>query len=190
LSIKRCAPILFSAAALAASLPGQEMAFQFDPAQTQVAFTLGSTLHTVHGTFKLRSGTVRFDPASGKASGELIVDATSGASGNDSRDERMHNSILQTAKFLDIIFRPDHVEGQLPPTGSTTLQVHGIFTLHGGGHEMTIPVQVATEADRISATLAFNVPYIKWGLKNPSTFILRVSDQAQVEIHATGRRVE
>ena len=187
--IKRFAPILFSAAALAASLPGQEMAFQFDPAQTKVAFTLGSTLHTVHGTFKLRSGNIRFDPATGKASGELIVDAASGMSGNDSRDERMHKSILETAKFSDIVFRPDRVEGQLPPAGPATLQVHGIFTLHGAGHEMTIPVQVATEGDRISATLEFGVPYIQWGLKNPSTFILRVNDQAQVEIQAAGKRV-
>jgi polyisoprenoid-binding protein YceI len=190
LIIKRFTPVLFSLAALGASLPGQEMAFQFDPAQTKVAFTLGSTLHTVHGTFALRSGTVRFDPATGQASGELIVDAASGASGNDSRDERMHKSILETAKFSDIVFRPDHVEGQLPPAGSATLQVHGIFTLHGAGHEMTIPIQVTTEGDRMSATLEFSVPYIKWGLKNPSTFILRVSDQAQVEIHTTGRRVD
>jgi hypothetical protein len=34
------------------------------------------------------------------------------------------------------------------------------------------------------------VPYVRWGLKNPSTFILRVSDKLDLDINATGRLVE
>jgi len=185
---KRFVPVLFVAAAFAAHLCAQGADFAFDPAQTQVAFSVSSTLHTVHGSFQLRSGKVHYDPATGKASGELIVDASSGMSGNSSRDERMHKSILESPKFSDIVFRPDHIEGALPASGSATLQAHGTFFIHGAGHEMTLPVQVQTEADRISATLDFMVPYIKWGMKNPSTFILRVADQAQIEIHAVGHR--
>jgi polyisoprenoid-binding protein YceI len=185
---KLVALALFAVAALAPHLHAQEMAFEFDPAQTQVAFSVNTTLHTVHGSFRLRSGKVRLDPATGNASGELIVDATSGESGNNSRDQRMHRGILESAKFSDIVFRPDHIEGKLPLTGSTTLQAHGTFLIHGAAHEMTLPIQVATDADRITASLNFSVPYIKWGMKNPSTFILRVSDQAQIEIHAVGHR--
>jgi polyisoprenoid-binding protein YceI len=184
----RCVPALLTALSFAVRLYAQETAFEFDPSQTQVTFSLGSMLHTVHGTFQLRRGNVLFDPVSGKASGELVVDATSGSCGNHSRDERMHKSILESDKFPDIIFRPDHVEGKIPAGGSAALRVHGLFFIHGAVHEITIPVQVGTESERISATLRFSIPYVKWGMKNPSTFLLRVSDQAQIEIRAVGRQ--
>ncbi len=185
----RFLPILLPALAVSTHLYAEEMVFEFDPAQTEVSFSLGSTLHTVHGSFQLRRGGVRFDPVTGKASGELIVDAASGSSGNHSRDDRMHKSILETGKYPDIIFRPDHVAGKLLPGGSAALQVHGQFFIHGAVHELTIPVQVGLQSERISATLDFTIPYVKWGMKNPSTFILRVSDKAQIEIHATGHQM-
>jgi hypothetical protein len=31
------------------------------------------------------------------------------------------------------------------------------------------------------------IPYIAWGLKNPSTFFLHVSDEVEVDITAAGR---
>ena len=70
---------------------------QLDPATTQVNFTLGDVLHTVHGTFKLKRGTVKFDPASGHASGLVVVDSTSGDSGSRARDHKMHTEILESA---------------------------------------------------------------------------------------------
>ncbi len=70
-------------------------------------------MHTVHGTFALKSGTVHFDPETGKASGEIVVYAPSGESGNNSRDKRMHKEILETAKYPDVVFRPTQVEGKV-----------------------------------------------------------------------------
>jgi len=60
----------------------QQRSFTFDPPQTRVDFTLGDVLHTVHGEFRLKRGTIQLDSSSGTASGELVVDATSGDSGN------------------------------------------------------------------------------------------------------------
>jgi polyisoprenoid-binding protein YceI len=159
----------------------------FDPPKTEIHWTLDTLLHTVHGTFQLRSGTVRFDPATGQASGALIVDARSGQSGGSSRDARMHSSILESAKFADIAFRPDHVEGQIPAQGKVTIRVHGQFELHGHAHEITLPIELNVEAQQIEAKSHFPVPYISWGLKNPSTFILRVDDKVDIEMVATGR---
>jgi hypothetical protein len=31
------------------------------------------------------------------------------------------------------------------------------------------------------------MPYVKWGMKNPSTLLLRVSDQVEIDVHASGR---
>ena len=85
-----------------------EVVLTLDTAQSKVHWTLGTTLHTVHGTFALKRGTVRFDPESGKASGEIVADATSGESGNTSRDKRMHKEILESVRYAEVIFHPDH----------------------------------------------------------------------------------
>src|SRR3954467_8520775 len=73
-----------------------------DAAQTTAKFTLGDTLHTVHGTFKVKRCEVHFDPTSGKVDGEIVFDATSGQSGNDSRDRKMHKEVLESTRFPEI----------------------------------------------------------------------------------------
>ena len=89
---------------LAPALRAQDVVVNFDPAATQVDFTLGATLSTVHGIFKLKSGQIDFDPATGKAGGAVILDATSGNTDNSSRDKKMHGEILESAKFPEIAF--------------------------------------------------------------------------------------
>src|ERR1700716_2566430 len=120
--------------------PAIEIVFGIDPAQSKVHWTLGSTVHTVHGSFALKKGNLHLDTSTGKASGEIVVDATSGDSGNDGRDKKMHKEVLESAKYSDVIFRPDRVEGKIAPQGSFTVQVHGLFVLHGTEHELTVPV--------------------------------------------------
>jgi hypothetical protein len=65
--------------------------------------------------------------------------------------------------------------------------VHGQFVLHGQSHEMTLPIDLDVEAQQIGAKSRFPVPYISWGLKNPSTFILKVDNKVDIELVATGR---
>lgn len=164
-----------------------EEAITFDPQQTKVEFTLGDVLHTVHGTFKLKSGVIRFDPATGAASGALVVDATSGDSGNKSRDKKMNRDILQSDKYPEIVFTPQHVTGTVPATGQSSVKVDGLFRLHGEDHPLTITVPFSVNAAHVSATTSFTVPYQAWGLKNPSTLFLRVSDKVDISIAATGQ---
>jgi hypothetical protein len=98
---------------------------------SQVAFTLGDVLHTVHGTFALKHGQVRFDPEAGSASGEIVVDAASGRSGSPARDRRMHDNILESGRYPEIVFRPDRVEGKIAAEGASDALMHGVFTIHG-----------------------------------------------------------
>ena len=66
------------------------------------------------------------------------------------------------------------------------MQVHGIFSIHGTDHEITIPADVEMSADHWTANAHFTIPYEKWGIKNPSTFFLHVSNEVEVEVAAAG----
>ena len=172
-------------------LHAQETVFELDPAQTKIEFTLGASLHTVHGSFKLKSGTIRINlstgPSTGAAGGAIVIDASSGESGNSNRDKRMHREILESDKFPEIRFTPRQVKGALSSEGPSKLEVSGQVRLHGEDHEVTLPIDVITSGQEIRLTTQTVIPYVQWGLKNPSTFILRVSDRVTIDIHATGR---
>lgn len=175
--------------ALVVSGVAQDTAFQLDPAQTSVKFTLGDVLHTVHGTFQLKRGSLDFEPASGKISGEVVVDAASGDSGSGMRDRKMNKEVLETVRYPEIIFHPDRIEGAVASQGKSSVKVHGIFNIHGVDHEITVPVDVDRSADHWTATVHFTVPYAKWGMKNPSTLFLRVNDSVEIDLMAAGNVV-
>jgi polyisoprenoid-binding protein YceI len=174
---------LFCVAALCQS---QQLRLEFDPSKTTIAFTLGDILHTVHGSFELKRGDVEYKIAAKSVSGNVIVDATSGQSGNHSRDRKMHKEILESARFPEINFHPDRVEGNVGTLGTSNIQVHGIFSIHGIDHELTMPVKVEVFPDHWTADTHFTIPYVKWGIKNPSTFLLRVSESVEIDVHASG----
>jgi polyisoprenoid-binding protein YceI len=178
--------LAFVLAALAVPVFAEEVQIKIDPAATKINWSLDSVLHKVHGTFKLKGGTLSFDPATGKAGGQLVVDATSGESGNGSRDGRMHKSIIESPKFPEIAFVPDRVDGPVNLNGDSDVVLHGAFTLHGGSHELSMKVHSHFEQQKLTAKIAFKVPYISWGLKNPSTLFLRVEDTVDVQMEAQG----
>jgi polyisoprenoid-binding protein YceI len=79
--------------------PAQEQTFAVNPQASQLAFTLGDVLHTVHGTFHVQSGAVEFDPRTHAISGSIIVATGSGNSGSGSRDRKMKKEILDVPQF-------------------------------------------------------------------------------------------
>jgi polyisoprenoid-binding protein YceI len=169
-------------------LSAQESVLTLDPAQTKIEFTLPATAHTVHGRFKLKSGKIHFDEASGKAGGAIIVDATSGESGSDGRDKKMHQEVIESSKFPEIVFTPERVQGSIAPQGTSQIQVVGMFQLRGQDHRATLTVAIERAAgEHLRVATQFSVPYVEWGLKNPSTFLLRVDKAVGVEIHAVGQ---
>jgi polyisoprenoid-binding protein YceI len=175
--------VLAFAGSLAA---GQLLLFQLDPQHTGVNFTLGDVLHTVHGTFLLKQGSLTLDPASGKFTGEIVVDAKSGNSGSGMRDRKMHKEVLESERYPEIIFRPDHIDGNVSLQGKSSVQVHGLFFIHGSQHELIVPAEVGVSSNRWTATLHFAVPYAKWGMKNPSTLFLRVGESVDIDLTAAG----
>jgi polyisoprenoid-binding protein YceI len=169
----------------AAGIPAEEIAISLDTARTTIAFSLGATLHTVHGSFKLKSGALRFDSVSGAIRGEIAVDTQSGESGNASRDKRMHDEILETRRFPTAVFRPERFEGRLTAEGDSQGNLRGRLELRGAEHEILIPVRIHASAGKATASARFEIPYVAWGLKNPSTLFLRVNDKVEIQIQTT-----
>jgi polyisoprenoid-binding protein YceI len=168
-----------------AAAASREVALTVDAGQSKVNYTLSTTIHTVHGTFALKRGSIRIEP-DGKASGEIVADATSGQSGDSSRDKKMHKDVLESAKFGEVVFRPDRVDGKFPASGTVSAQMHGKFSLHGSEHEVTVPVTGEINGDRWHGTGTVKIPYVAWGLKSPSNFILRADPVVEVELELVG----
>src|SRR5260370_7612541 len=162
--------------------PASEIVLGIDPSQSKVHWTLGSTVHTVHGSFAFKKGNLQLDTSTGKASGEIVVDGTSGNSGNDGRDKKMHKEVLESLRYAEVIFRPDRVNGEITPQETFTVQVHGVFVLHGSEHELTVPIQAELAGDHCTTTPKFNFPFTDWRLKNPHHFFLKVNHAVEIDL--------
>lgn len=160
----------------------QQITAKLRPAETHIEITLPATMHTVHGSFRLKSGVIDYDPATGTANGEIVVDAASGKTGNEGRDRKMHREVLESEKYPRIVFRPRKISGDLSVRGGSTLQMEGTFELHGTDHPFSMTVQVQSATNSLTASTRFMIPYVEWGIKNPSTFLLHVSNKVDVVV--------
>ena len=175
------------AAVLAPPALAQHQTFAVDPDASQVKMTLNTTHEVVNGTFHVRSGSIEFDRSAQKISGSVAVLAGSGKTGNDSRDNKMNKDILKVEQFATVSFEPKSYAGVIAPSGDSTLQVTGIFTLLGTPHQITIPILVRLEGTAATAKAHFVVPYVQWGLKNPSFLIWKADNDVAIDLFLTGR---
>jgi polyisoprenoid-binding protein YceI len=176
--------ITFVAGSACAQRPSSKMTLHFDPAGTKINWQLKSVLHTVHGTFQLKGGLVTLNEETGTAEGEIIVETASGESGNGGRDRRMRNDVLESTKYPEAIFHPQKVTGVVHAGQTQTVIVEGTFTIHGVDHPLTLQVKTTLNGDTLAAETSFELPYVEWGMKDPSTLMLRVAKQVQVNIDA------
>lgn len=186
-STSRSAVLCIGLAALCAvSLQANNLVITLDPAETKVAFTLGATFHSVHGTFRLQSGHITFDPSTHALSGEIIVSAASGESGNATRDRRMRQEVLQVRRYPEVRFSPTACSGPVAMNGVSRVDVTGLLLIHGAEHRITLPMQIQLSRDDITAAGTFIVPYVRWGMKNPSLLFLKVSKDVKIDVTAVG----
>lgn len=178
--------LLALSATLAGPAAAAERLLVLDPGATEVTFTLSATAHEVHGSFRLREGRLRFDPATGAAAGTIEVEARGATTGNDRRDRKMHETVLESETYPMFVFEPGRFDGRLEGDGPHEIVVHGTMTVHGQAHEMALPMKVSTAGERMTVTASFAVPYVQWGLEDPSVFILRVAKKVAVEVTAVG----
>lgn len=164
----------------------QHRTFVINPDASQVKMELSGTGHTTEGAFHVRSGSVPFDFASGAMEGGVVVNAGSGKTGSDLRDKRMTNEVLEASKFNEITFAPTSYTGALAVSGDSTIQVSGTFTLHGVAHPLTVPMQIHIEGSKMTAHTNFAVPYVRWGLKDPSIMFFKVAKEVTIDLTLIG----
>ena len=165
----------------------EPLRLEIDPSASAISFVLGGNTHTVHGSFQITSGRVLFNPGDGSLSGEIVADASSGTAENPKVVKRMHKEVLEVTSFPEIVFRPEKLE--LSADGGTHAELPGSFDIHGTSHNLTFPIDVLMDAERVTATAELEIPYVAWGIKDPSRFVFRSAKQVQVQIRLVGRVV-
>jgi polyisoprenoid-binding protein YceI len=179
---------LVAALAALAAIPvqGQQRVLVLDSQATKVSFTLKATGHEVEGDFALKSGRIAFDPATGAASGEIVIDLKSAETGNKSRDKTMRDEVLETGKHPTAVFRAEKIRGTVPESGAGQVTLDGTLSFHGADHKVSLPARVDVQNGKVKADTQFEIPYVEWGLHDPSVLMLRVGKVVTVKVHAAG----
>lgn len=173
-------------AVVAGTARGQAQHYKVDPAQSEVHFSVGASDGAVKGTFRVSGGEFTLDPASGAMTGTVTVDAASGDSGNKSRDKKMTNNQMKAQSYSTVTFAPAKFSGQVKDAGDSTGQVDGTFTLLGQAHPLSVPMNVHIDGDHFTAAGTFVVPYVSWGMKDPSWFVMKVEKEVKVDLKLAG----
>jgi polyisoprenoid-binding protein YceI len=183
--------LLLPAAAAAAGGPATDPALDWrlvlEPAASQIGFSLGATLHTVEGTFPLREGTLHFDPESGEVAGRVVIDAAAGETGIARRDEVMHEEVLESAAHPEFVLTPRAIRGVERHAEGLRGTLDAVLSIHGGTHELAIPLEARqVKPGRGEVTGEVEIPWVSWGLQDPSNFVLRVEKTLTVRFRVAG----
>ncbi|WP_158820303.1 YceI family protein [Granulicella sp. S156] len=174
--------IILGPAALA-----QHQTFAVSPDSSEVKMKLNTTHEVVNGIFHIQSGSINFDRTASDISGIVIVAAGSGKTGNDSRDKKMNKDILKVNRFATVSFAPKAYNGTIAASGDSAIQVSGVFTLLGIPHDLTIPMQIHMDGSKATVKAQFVVPYVHWGLKNPSFLIWKAENDVAIDLNLVGQ---
>jgi polyisoprenoid-binding protein YceI len=167
--------------------PGKLAVLDLDPAKTTITYSLDGWPHHTQGTFKLKRAVVEIDPSTGKMTGTITVDAASGDSGHSIRDEEMKSSVLEVNRFPEISFAPRQVLSHGDPQKTFPVKVMGLMLLHGAQHALTIDATVERQENNVTIHSKFPVPFVEWGLHDPSILMFKVSKQVLIDVTANAR---
>lgn len=179
--------LALAGAAPAAGEPELPQRLVLDTDTSHVDFTLGATLHTVEGSFRVSGGEIGFDPVEGTAGGRVVIDARSGDTGSERRDRNMHRDVLESDTYPEFVFLPERLAVLRQEEDEAEVELAGTVEIHGVRKPLTIPATVRREGDALRIRGAFTVPYVDWGLRDYSNFVLRVAPTVDVQLDVVGR---
>ena len=179
--------VLALAVTLGPAALAQRQIFTVNPDSSDVKMKLNTTHEVVNGTFHVQSGSINFDRTASNISGTVTVAASSGKTGNDSRDKKMNKDILKVDQFATVSFAPKAYNGTIAASGDSTIQVSGVFTLLGTAHDLAIPMQIHIDGSKATAKGQFIVPYAQWGLRDPSFMIWKADNDVAIDLNLVGQ---
>jgi hypothetical protein len=177
---------LISLACTSASF-GQRQTFVVNADRSVVKMTLKTNHEIVDGTFHVQAGEIVFDRSAPQMAGSVVIAAGSGKTGNDLRDKKMDKEILKVDQYATVSFAPKSYSGTIAAVGDSIIQASGVFTLLGTPHDLTIPLQIHIEGTNATARARFTIPYVQWGLKNPSFMIWKADNDVAIELTLEGK---
>jgi polyisoprenoid-binding protein YceI len=115
-----------------------------------------------------------------------VVDTGSGASGNDTRDGKMKKEYLEVPSFPVATYEVSHVNNYDPQQTIQKITVNGTMTLHGAKHALVMEFALSRDGQVTVAATHFMIPYVAWGIKDPSNAFIHVEKEVLIEITARG----
>ena len=182
-------PAFVTLALVAASLPvlAEQMTFVLDAERSEVRIRLGATLHTVPGSAPVGASTLTWDTETGVASGQVVIQSADLDTGIDARNAKMHDLVLKTLEHPEISFEATGFELRQPGTDEMRFVLKGTLTLVGTSHEIELESHARRRGDDSwKARADLNVPYVEWGLEDPSMALFGVDKHVAVEVKAIG----
>jgi len=183
----KCLALLPLVGILVPAALAQHQTFTVNPDASEITMTLKTTHELVNGVFHVQSGSIEFERSAPRMSGSVIVLSATGKTGNDSRDKKMKNDILKVDQYTTISFAPKTYTGAIGASGDSTIQVSGVFTLLGNAHDLTIPMQIHLDGSKAVAKAQFVIPYVQWGLKNPSFLFWKADNDVAIGVNLVGQ---
>ena len=98
----------------------------------------------------------------------------------------MRDTVLESAAHPDLEFRPARIDGVLGPQGEFNGTIHGALSLLGAAHEIDMTAHGQITGSDLTATCHFSVPYVAWGLTDPSVLFLEVAKEVSIDVTAVG----
>ena len=81
------------------------------------------------------------------------------------------------------------LSGGVPSTvniRNRNIQVTGVLTLLGTPHEIAILMQIHIEGSSCTAKGHFEIPYVQWGLKDPSFMVWKAEKVVDIDLTLVG----
>jgi hypothetical protein len=157
--------------------------------KTQLTFELGAVFHTVHGKGLIDDAVLTYSADTGELIGSIGLAAAGVTTENQRRDHKMHQQVLKSAEHPRIALILRRADGDLNTTTGGALQIEADLELLGEPHPLSFPVEITIldpESGSFRASGAFSVPYVAWGLEDPSSVFLRVDQEVQVTFSTGG----
>ena len=91
----------------------------------------------------------------------------------------MHEEVLDSARHPLLVLRPERIEVSRREADALAGTLFGRFEVRGASHPLALTFEGARRGERARVTVRFDVPWVAWGLPDPSNVLLCVDDDAR-----------